>query len=144
MLSSRPRITCGETNDIEQLLGMVKPSRIICSPDKENLRLSCVDVRSSVNSTMDIILKEIQMKQALLPRIIIFCKSTFDCAKLYTYFEMNMGPDFTEPLGATHSLQVCRRVDMYFKGTETVVKNKIVKSFMKATSCLCMIVKFLI
>ena len=71
MLSSRPRITCGETNDIEQLLGMVNPSRIIRSPDKENLRLSCVDVRSSVNSTMDIILKEIQMKQALLPRIII-------------------------------------------------------------------------
>lgn len=108
---------------------MVNPSRIIRSPDKENLRLSCVDVRSSVNSTMDIILKEIQMKRALLPRIIIFCKSTFDCAKLYTYFEMNMGPDLTEPPGASHFLQECRLVDMYFKGTETVLKNKIVEFY---------------
>ncbi|XP_011406191.1 PREDICTED: uncharacterized protein LOC105314005 [Amphimedon queenslandica] len=133
-------VTKAMRTNIERLLGMINPTRIIRSPDKDNLRLSCIDVKGSISTTMDIILNEIQMKRTLLPKIIIFCKNTFDCAKLYTYFEMSMGPNFTEPRGASHSIQECRPIDMYFKGTETLVKNKIVENFTKPSSCLRMVI----
>jgi superfamily II DNA helicase RecQ len=89
---------------VESLLGMVNPITIIRSPDKNNLRLSCIEM-SNIGATLEMILKELHSKRTLTPRIIIFCKNTFDCAKLYTFFELNMGSDFTEPAESSHSIQ---------------------------------------
>ena len=52
--------------------------------------------------------------------LIIFCKCKTGCAKLYTFFQVNMGPMFMEPPGASQRIIDCRMVDMFFKGTERI------------------------
>ena len=42
-----------------------------------------------------------------------------------------MGLEFTEPPGASDKIINCRLVDMFFKGTDTEVKNQIISNFTK-------------
>lgn len=45
-------------------------------------------------------------------------------AKVYIFFEISMGNNFTEPLGTSHSIQECCLVDMFLKSTKTAMKDK--------------------
>ena len=67
---------------IEKLLGMVDPVKIVRSPDKVNLRFSCIEAKSNFDAIFGLVLRELQSKRTLMPRIIIFCKCKTDCPKL--------------------------------------------------------------
>ena len=62
-----------------------------------------------------------------------------DCSKLYTFFKVGLGSYFTHPPGAHTSIVESRLVDMYFKGTDPVVKEKIVTNF-TTPSCLRLLI----
>lgn len=104
--------------EVEELLGMTSPLAIIRSPDKVNIRFSVVEIKGyndyEVPRLLEHVLHELQMKRVLLPRVIIFCKIKTDCAKLFQFFKLNMGSNFTEPPGASEKIVECRLVDMFF------------------------------
>ena len=81
---------------VECSLGMIDPVKIVQSPDKVNIRFASVQIKSNYELVLKLVLKELKSKRTSLPRIIIFCKYKSDCSKLYTYFQVNMGCDFTE------------------------------------------------
>ena len=124
---------------VEQMLGMRSPLAIIHSPDKQNLRLSATELKClnnyGVSKIFNHILVDLREKLTLLPRILIFCKTKIDCPKLYTFFKAGLGKYFTYPPGASPDLVECRLVDMFFKGTGSFVKQKIIENFTK-DSCL--------
>lgn len=110
------------------LLGMESPYHIVRSPDKENIRFAVRKV-GTINVFFKYILNELQRLRTLLPRIIIFCKHKADCGKIFTFFRANMGNDFTHPSGTSHYLPEHRMVDMFFQGTEPVIKDAIIRNF---------------
>lgn len=68
------------------------------------------------------------LKRTNLPRIIIYCKNKADCGEFYSFFETNLGEDFTEHIGASHRT---RLVEMFFTGTNEAVKSSIIENFTK-------------
>lgn len=128
---------------VEEMLGMRSPIAIVRSPDKPNLRFSAVQLMGvnnfGVSSVFKLVLDELKEKLTLMPRVMIFCKIKTDCSKLYTFFKAGLGRDFTHPPGASPSIAECRLVDMFFKGTSSFVKKKIIDNFTKQ-SCLRVII----
>jgi len=47
------------------------------------------------------------------PKMLIFCHNYTDCGKMYSNFEVLMGPHFTEPYGSPANFHHFRVVDMY-------------------------------
>ena len=119
---------------VERLLGMDNPVCIARSPDKTNIIYINIEVKGSINNILEHILQEITTKRTLLPRIIIFCKTKTDCPRIYTFFQVKMGLNFTEPPGVSQRIPQCRLVDMFFKGTADDVKNAIVSNFTNESS----------
>lgn len=128
---------------VEEMLGMRSPIAIVRSPDKPNLRFSAVQLMGvnnfGVSSVFKLVLDELKEKLTLMPRVMIFCKIKTDCSKLYTFFKAGLGRDFTHPPGASPSIAECRLVDMFFKGTSSFVKKKIIDNVTKQ-SCLRVII----
>ncbi|XP_003389188.1 PREDICTED: uncharacterized protein LOC100639792 [Amphimedon queenslandica] len=128
---------------VEQILGMRSPLAIIRSPDKPNLRFSNIELGGvnnyGVPNIFHHILIELREKLTDLQRVMIFCKVKTDCPKLYTFFKACLGRYFTHPPGASTDLVECRLVDMFFKGTRTHVKQRIIENFTK-DSCLRIII----
>ena len=121
-------------SEVQQMLGMIEPVVVVRSPDKINMRYTNIKLTGSNACSNEIfaqLLAELQAKRTSLDRVIIFCKNKTDCAKLYAFFESNLGPDFTEPPGVSESILECRLVDMFFKGTESTVKMGILANFTK-------------
>ena len=127
---------------VQGLTGMRDPLCNIRSPDKTNM-FSSIAIKGynsyEVSKFFNVILEELKTKLIALPRIIIFCKLKTDCAKLYTFFKVGMGRYFTHPPGAHSSIVECRLVDMFFKGTDNVVKEKIIANF-TTSSCLRIVI----
>ena len=73
--------------ELEELLGMVNPIRIIQSPDKANISYAVFDAKKKQEKLIDYVLSELRQKRVSLPRMIIFCQLKSDCGKLYTYFQ---------------------------------------------------------
>ena len=119
---------------IVKLLGMIDPMTMIRSPDKANIRYANIQAKSNSDAIFKYVLKELQMRRTLLPRIIIFCKFKSDVGRLYTYFQANMASDFTEPPGVPERIPDCRLVDMFFKGTDSNIKSQIIANFTKPSS----------
>ena len=126
-------LTAAATNELREkvsaLLCMIDPYVIALSPDKANVRYAVHGVRGDYNVAFRLILKKILTKRTLLPRILVFCKNKSNCGHLYTYFKSNMGPNFTDPPGASELLAEHRLIDMYFEGTESAIKDAILKNF---------------
>ena len=125
------------------VLGMRAPFTIIQSPDKPNMRLSVIQVKRcyafNVPKVFDHILTEIQSKLTLMPRVMIFCKVKSDCCKLYSYFIMSLGQNFCHPPGTSPDVFEAQLVDMFFKGTDSLVKRTIIDNFTKP-SCLTIVI----
>lgn len=83
-----------------------------------------------VSSVFKLVLDELKEKLTLMPRVMIFCKIKTDCSKLYTFFKAGLGRDFTHPPGASPSRAECRLVDMFFKGTSSFVKKKLLTTLL--------------
>lgn len=117
------------------VLGMRAPFTIIGSPDKTNMRLSVIQVKRcnafDAPEVFDHILTEIQSKLTIMPRVMIFCKVKSDCWKLYSYFIMSLGRNFCHPPGTSSDVFEARLVDMFFKGTDSLVKRTIIDNFTK-------------
>lgn len=128
---------------VEEMLGMRSPIAIVRSPDKPNLRFSAVQLQGinnfGVSNVFTLILNELKEKLTLMPRVLIFCKIKTDCSKLYTFFKAGLGRDYTHPPGASSYIVESRLVDMFFKGTSSIVKKKIIDNFTKQ-SCLRVII----
>lgn len=118
-------------NQVQAKLGMTNPVLILKSPDKINLIFANFAIKNEYDNALKPILMELMEKRTLLPRIIIYCNRKADCGKLYTYFRINMGIFFTEPPGASDKVVECRLVDMFFSGTDSDVKSRIISNFTK-------------
>ena len=117
---------------VERSLGMSEPVLIVKSPDKSNIRFSCLETKKKMHRALfSAILDEIRLMRTNLPRIIIYCKNKTHCGELYTLFETSLGDQFTEPIGASHRIAEARMVDMFFTGTHPSVKNTIIENFTK-------------
>jgi superfamily II DNA helicase RecQ len=115
-------------SQVSEMLGMIKPVVIARSLDKSNLRYVVRKIGKPV-SFFQYILNEVKCKRTALPRVIIFCKNKADCGKLYTYFRTNMGVEFMDRPGTSQQLLEHRLIDMFFQGTEDVVKDHIIRNF---------------
>ena len=74
---------------------MVTPYLMVRSPDKINIKFSVQKVGSH-ESVCDL-----KAMRTLLPRVIILCRHKADCGKIYTFFRVNMGNEFTDPPGTS-------------------------------------------
>ena len=63
-----------------------------------------------------------------MPRVIIYCQKSEDCADLNIYFRDELGEAFTEPIKSP-DLSKFRLVDMFTAVTDTEVKGQILQSF---------------
>ena len=119
--------------EVEKLLGMKEPFEIILSPDKSNIIYSVSEIKGEMTNhpLFLYLVEELKTKRASMPRVLIYCKNKPDCATLYRFFQRNMATEFTEPPGASPRIPECRLVDMFMKGTETEVKDCIIRHFTK-------------
>ena len=117
--------------EVQLQLGMIDPVTIVRSPDKVNIRYANLCIKGKIENAFKEIVAELCIKRTSLPRIIVYCKNKADCGTLYTYFQKNMGNDFTDPPGTSDKIVECQLVDMFFTGTESDVKSRIVANFTK-------------
>lgn len=126
--------TCALRRQVEIRLGMSDPLKIIRSPDKPNIRFANLQFKGNYDKIFKAVIQEVRIKRTRLPRIIIYCKNKSDCGQLYTLFQMTMGDEFTEPPGTSDKLVENRLIDMFFTGTDTDVKDRIIANFTKPSS----------
>ncbi len=119
--------------EIVNLLGMVTPHVIAESPDKKNMILSVHKIGNYDVFFKNLVI-DLTAKRTKLPRVIIFCKSKADCGRLYTYFRVNMGDEFTEPARASLLFTEHRLVEMFFQGTESLIKEAVIHNFTHSSS----------
>ena len=80
------------------------------------------------------ILNGLRQQRVNYPRTIIYCQSMEDCTNAYLFFQNNLGPNFTEPIGAT-SFSKYRLVELFTSCTDDSVnrddsvKTQIIESF---------------
>ena len=123
--------------EIIKILGMVKPTEIIRSPDKSNILYSNSVMKGPGeifnHKVFQYLINEIKTKRVSMPRVLIYCKSRTECSTLYRFFHKNMGTEFTEPPGSDSRIPECRLIDMFTKITEPEVKDCIIKNFTKSS-----------
>lgn len=110
------------------ILQMERPQVVYISPSKKNI-FYVVKKKPDVEELIRDLSDSLRHLKTTMPRIIIFCRRYLECAQIYQLFELNLGKEFTEPPGVSHSIAKCRLVDMYCKCTEPDVKEAIVQAF---------------
>ena len=113
---------------IERILAMKNTTIIAMSPDKTNLRYS-VQTFTGISNAFYQVVQELRIKRMLFERMIIFCNTKLDCPRIFSYFRLVMGPEITEPIGASFDLVDRRLVDMYFAGTDDDIRKRILNNF---------------
>ena len=110
---------------------MKEQFEIILSHDKSNIINSVSEIKGEMTNLPLFLhlVEELKTKRASIPRVLIYCKNKPDCATLYRFFQRIMATEFTEPPGALPRIPECRLVDMFIKGTETEVKDCIIRHF---------------
>ena len=118
--------------------GMIDPVIVQASPNKENLRYACQEIES-IHDFMPLA-KLLKRQRTYFTRTIIYCQRQIDCGQLFQLFKSELGPELSEPVGAPYSLAEYRLVDSFTKGTESHVKDSILRSCTESKSVLRLII----
>ncbi len=121
-------------SELSIIIGMKTPITIVIPPNKDNVRY-CLSSYESLEANFKMIADGLIKHQAEYPRTIVYCRSMEDCANLYLFFEKELGPYFTEPVGAP-SLSRFRIVEMFTSCTDDSIKKQVVESFSQSSSLL--------
>lgn len=129
--------TLNRTNILKNL-GLLNPIIISVSPHKANISYS-VRRKTNMEDIFSPLVEKLRISRSLLPRVIIYCSTQVECAKLYHMIFTSLGEDFTEPVGVPN-ISEFRLVDMYTSSTHGSVKESIVQSFCRVNSRLRVII----
>ena len=113
--------------------GMINPTIIHASPDKENLQYAVARI-SDLKEVFLPIIKNLQKEQLNFPRTIIFCQHQIDCGIIYQLFEVRLGENLTTPVTVSNSLPQHQLVNVFTKSTEDLVKDSVLHQFTDASS----------
>lgn len=125
-------------NNIIKILGMVDPQIICISPHKPNI-LYWVAEKGGLQETFQPLIDKLQTQRINMERVLIFCRRYEECADIYELFKLNLGINFTEPIGSP-DLSAYRLVDMYTSITQKEVKDTILKAICNPVSSLRVVV----
>ena len=114
--------------DICKLLGMLKPSMIVKSPDKPNIVYCVSEKMFDVDETFIPILEELRLKRSSMDKTIIFCRSYDQCCEVFLFFKHQLGKEIIDPL-ISPDLARFRLIDMFTACTTKTVKESIINSF---------------
>ena len=98
------------------------------SPDKPNIFLACGKFESIVE-TFTPIAERLKSERLQMGRIIIFCKRIRLCSQIYSFFVYHLHKEITKPPGRSLSIPEHQLVDMFTSGTQSHVKDTIIKNF---------------
>ena len=84
---------------IIKTLGMYNTALVNVSPDKVNIRYE-VSPFSSIEDSFSTLIHDITRNKTEMGRVIIFCSTFDDCAKLYLLFRTRLGWNFLHPSDA--------------------------------------------
>ena len=107
--------------EVEQVLGMKKPTVIALSPAKDYSVRKC----DSMSEGFTPMLEQVKALRCAFPRTKIYCTRR-DCGDLYLLFKEFLRDGFTEPMDAP-DMPHFRLVDMYHSCTDSVVKQTITR-----------------
>ena len=118
--------------EVEQVLGMKKPTVIALSPAKDNIYYS-IRKCDSMSEGFTPMLEQVKALRCAFPRTLIYCTRLRDCGDLYLLFKEFLRDGFTEPMDAP-DMPRFRLVDMYHSCTDSVVKQTITELFKKESN----------